>query len=152
LLTGRPGTWQSPAGAVQKAVYHALTVTGLRHIDCAFAYGNEREVGAALAQVFSEGKIKREDVFITTKLWGTWHNRAEANIDESLKSLGLDYVDLYLMHWPVPMNANGNHPIMPTRPDGMRDLDEGWTWQQTWKAMEKLVEAGKAKVRFMVFR
>ncbi|KAI5819610.1 NADP-dependent oxidoreductase domain-containing protein [Pyronema omphalodes] len=139
------GTWNSPAGAVEKAVYHAITVSGLRHIDCAFAYGNEREVGAALSQVFSEGKVKREDVFITTKLWGTWHNRAEANIEESLKALGLDYVDLYLMHWPVPMNANGNHPIMPTRPDGMRDLDEGWTWQQTWKAMEKLVEAGKAK-------
>jgi glycerol 2-dehydrogenase (NADP+) len=140
------GTWNSPAGAVEAAVYHALTVAGIRHIDCAFAYGNEAEVGSALAKVFSEGKISRSDVFITTKLWGTWHTRAAEGLDKSLENLGLEYVDLYLMHWPVPLNANGNHPFFPTKPDGTREVLEDWSFIDTWKALEKLVETGKTKV------
>ena len=95
------GTWQSPPGEVKKAVSHALSV-GYKHIDCAYVYGNEAEVGEGLAEGFKKG-IKREDVFITSKLWCTYHSRVEQNLDESLKMLGTDYVDLYLMHWPVPM-------------------------------------------------
>jgi glycerol 2-dehydrogenase (NADP+) len=100
------GTWQSPPGQVEAAVYHALKV-GYRHIDCAFAYQNEEEVGAAFARAFKEGIVKREDIFVTTKLWCTYHTRVEQNLDESLKKLGLEYVDLYLMHWPVAMNPEG---------------------------------------------
>lgn len=59
-----------------------------------------------MKEAFDAG-IKREDVFVTTKLWGTFHSRVEENLDISLKSLGLEYVDLYLMHWPVPMNPKG---------------------------------------------
>ena len=66
-------------------------------------------------------------------------------MDQSLKSLGLDYVDLYLMHWPISLNPNGNHPLFPKHPDGSRDLDLAFNHTETWKAMEKLVSAGKAK-------
>lgn len=99
------GTWQSAPGEVKKAVSYALEV-GYKHIDCAYCYGNEDEVGEGLREAFSAG-VKREDIFITTKLWCTFHSRVEENLDISLKSLGLDYVDLYLMHWPCPMNPNG---------------------------------------------
>lgn len=100
------GTWQSASGEVKNAVSHALNV-GYRHIDCAYVYGNEDEVGEGLAEAFRSGKIKRRDVFVTTKLWCTYHSRVEENLDLSLKGLGLDYVDLYLMHWPCPMNPKG---------------------------------------------
>ncbi|KAK5148879.1 NADP-dependent oxidoreductase domain-containing protein [Cryomyces antarcticus] len=137
------GTWQSEPGQVKKAISHALSV-GYKHIDCAYVYGNEDEVGAGLAEGFQSG-IKREDLFVTTKLWCTYHSRVEENLDLSLKSLGLDYVDLYLMHWPVPMNPKGNHPNLPKHPDGSRDLDTSWSYIKTWKEMEKLVKTGKVK-------
>ncbi|EKD14175.1 hypothetical protein MBM_07852 [Drepanopeziza brunnea f. sp. 'multigermtubi' MB_m1] len=127
------GTWQSSPGEVKKAVSHALSV-GYRHIDAAYCYGNEDEVGEGLKEAFASG-IKREDVFITTKLWCTYHSRVEQNLDISLKSLGLDYVDLYLMHWPK----------FPKLPDGSRDLVRDWKHTETWKAMEKLVATGKVK-------
>lgn len=63
----------------------------------------------------------------------------------SLKDLGLDYVDLYLMHWPVPMNPKGNHPKIPKLPDGSRDLQKDWSHIQTWKELEKVLKTGKAK-------
>jgi glycerol 2-dehydrogenase (NADP+) len=99
------GTWQSDPGEVTKAVSYALSV-GYKHIDAAYCYGNEDEVGAGLKEAFANG-VKREDIFVTTKLWCTYQSRVELNLDMSLKSLGLDYVDLYLMHWPVAMNPNG---------------------------------------------
>lgn len=138
------GTWQSPKGEVKKAVAHALSV-GYKHIDCAFCYQNEDEVGEGLKEAFSSGRVKRRDVFVTTKLWCTFHTRVEENLDKSLKSLGLDYVDLYLMHWPCPMNPTGNHPLFPKLPDGSRDLDKSWSHVQTYKEMEKLLQTGKVK-------
>ncbi|EME87783.1 uncharacterized protein MYCFIDRAFT_85826 [Pseudocercospora fijiensis CIRAD86] len=137
------GTWQSPAGQVKAAVAHALK-SGYRHIDAAFVYGNENEVGEGLKEAFDSG-IKREDVFVTSKLWCTYHRTPEKCLDEGLKKLGLDYVDLYLIHWPVPMNPNGNDPMFPKHPDGSRDLDTEWSHVQTWKEMEKLLKTGKAK-------
>ena len=79
------------------------------------------------------------------ELWCTYHSRVEENLDLSLKSLGLDYVDLYLMHWPVPMNPNGNDPKFPKLADGSRDLDKSWSYTQTWKEMEKVLKTGKVK-------
>ena len=99
------GTWQSAPGEVKTAVSFALK-NGYKHVDCAYCYGNEDEVGEGLKEAFASG-VKREDIFITTKLWCTYHSRVEANLDISLKSLGLKYVDLYLMHWPCPMNPKG---------------------------------------------
>ncbi|KAE8445407.1 H/ACA snoRNP pseudouridylase subunit [Mollisiaceae sp. DMI_Dod_QoI] len=137
------GTWQSDTGLVKKAVSYALSI-GYKHIDAAYCYGNEDEVGAGLKEAFDSG-IKREDIFVTTKLWCTYHSRVEQNLDMSLKSLGLDYVDLYLMHWPVAMNPNGNHEKFPKLPDGSRDLVTSWSHIQTWKLMEKLLATGKVK-------
>ncbi|CAK4033562.1 D-galacturonate reductase-like [Lecanosticta acicola] len=137
------GTWQSDPGQVKTAVAHALK-SGYRHIDAAFVYGNESEVGEGLKEAFDSG-IKREDVFVTSKLWNTYHRKPEECLDEGLKRLGLDYVDLYLVHWPVPMSPNGNHPLFPKHPDGSRDLDTEWSHVETWKNMEKLLKTGKVK-------
>ena len=82
---------------------------------------------------------------MTTKLWNTYHRKVEEGLETSLKDLGLDYIDLYLMHWPCPMNPNGNHPLFPKLPDGSRDLDREWPHTETWKAMEKLPAGGKVK-------
>ncbi|PMD54148.1 Aldo/keto reductase [Hyaloscypha bicolor E] len=137
------GTWQSPKGETKKAVAYALSV-GYTHIDCAYCYGNEDEVGEGLKEAFDSG-IKREDIFVTTKLWCTYHSRVEENLDKSLKSLGLDYVDLYLMHWPVAMNPFGNDERFPKLVDGSRDLIREHSHIQTWKSMEKLLATGKVK-------
>ncbi|KAF2721016.1 Aldo/keto reductase [Polychaeton citri CBS 116435] len=138
------GTWQSDPGQVTKAVYHAIK-SGYRHIDAAFVYGNENEVGDGIKQAISEGIIKREDVFVTSKLWCTYHRTPEKCLDEGLGRLGLEYVDLYLMHWPVPMNPNGNDPMFPKHPDGSRDLETEWKHIDTWTEMEKLPATGKTK-------
>ena len=108
-------------------------------------YQNEDEVGAAFTEAFSTGICKREDLFITTKLWCTFHSRVEQALDESLQKLGLQYVDLYLMHWPVPMNPAGNHPLIPKLADGSRDLDKTWDHTKTWAQLEVLIPTGKAK-------
>ncbi|KAJ8098010.1 NADP-dependent oxidoreductase domain-containing protein [Lipomyces tetrasporus] len=134
------GTWQSGANEVYEAVLVALKA-GYRHIDTAYVYGNEAEVGKAII----DSGIPREDIFLTTKLWGTYHTDPEANLDISLKKLGLDYVDLYLVHWPSPLNPKGNHPLFPTLPDGSRDRVKGWDFVKTWELVQKLPATGKTK-------
>ena len=86
------GTWQSKPNEVTEAVKHALKV-GYRHIDTALAYGNEAEVGKGI----KESGIPRSEIWLTTKLDNTWHHRVTEGIETSLKDLGTDYVDLYLM-------------------------------------------------------
>jgi hypothetical protein len=86
------GTWQSKPGEVREAVKIALQ-SGYRHIDTALAYGNEKEVGEGI----KDSGVPREEIWVTTKLDNPWHKRVEEGINSSLKSLGLDYVDLYLM-------------------------------------------------------
>ena len=95
------GTWESPPGAVGAAIKHAISI-GIRHLDFAAAYLNEKEIGVALAEVFKEGKIKREDLFITSKLFNGFHrpDRVEEAITRTLSDLQLSYLDLYLIHWP----------------------------------------------------
>lgn len=101
-------------------------------------------MGEGLKDAFSSG-IKREDVFVTSKLWNTYHRKPEECLNETLKRLDLEYLDLYLVHWPVPMNGNGNHPLFPKLPDGSRDLDKEWSHVDTWKGMEKIFRSGKVK-------
>lgn len=135
------GTWQSKQGEVAAAVSYAIKDAGYRHIDCAWAYGNELEVG----QGIRASGVPRSEIFITSKVWGTWHTRVEECLDQTLANLGTDYLDLYLIHWPVPLNPTGNHPIIPTLPDGKRDVHHEWSLEQTWKQMEGLVKKGKVK-------
>ncbi|KXG54087.1 Aldo/keto reductase subgroup [Penicillium griseofulvum] len=138
------GTWQSQPGEVARAVFHAIKV-GYRHIDAALCYGNENEVGQGIKEAIDNGIIKREDLFVTTKLWCSYHARVEEGLEQSLKDLGLDYVDLYLMHWPLAMNPKGNHNIFPKLADGSRDIIHSHSHVTTWKSMEKLVGTGKVK-------
>ncbi|KAG6865497.1 hypothetical protein C0991_002096 [Blastosporella zonata] len=135
------GTWQSKPEEVTAAVSYALKDAGYRHIDCAWGYVNEKDVGAGIR----ESGVPRSEVFITSKLWGTWHSRVEECLDQTLANLGTDYLDLYLIHWPIPLNPNGNHPFIPTLPDGTRDVDHGWKLQDTWKQMEAVLKKGKVK-------
>ncbi|KAG8216973.1 NADP-dependent oxidoreductase domain-containing protein [Butyriboletus roseoflavus] len=134
------GTWQSKPNEVAHAVEAALRA-GYRHLDCAWAYGNEKEVGQGLRA----SGVPREEVYITSKLWGTYHRRVEECLDQTLANLGTDYLDLYLVHWPVAMNPNGNHPVFPTRQNGNRDVDESRDLKDTWKDMEALVKKGEVK-------
>ncbi|KAK5082615.1 hypothetical protein LTR70_007533 [Exophiala xenobiotica] len=138
------GTWQSDPGQVMKSVSHAIKV-GYRHIDCAYCYGNEGEVGQGIREGLKATGLTRDDLFITTKLWCTYHTRVEQNLDMSLQLLGLDYVDLYLMHWPVAMNPDGNHEKFPKKEDGSRDLDLETKAAETYRSMERLLSTGKVK-------
>ncbi|KIX09431.1 uncharacterized protein Z518_00511 [Rhinocladiella mackenziei CBS 650.93] len=138
------GTWQSPEGQVRAAVAHAIQ-SGYRHIDCAYVYGNEKEVGEGIKEGLAATGISRRDLFITTKLWCTYHTRVEQNLDKSLGLLGLDYVDLYLMHWPIAMNPHGNHEKFPKLPDGSRDLIRERSHVDTYRDMQKLLPTGKVK-------
>jgi glycerol 2-dehydrogenase (NADP+) len=139
------GTWQSPKGAVEAAVEYSLAEAGVRHIDCAFAYQNEEEVGNGIAKAIASGKVTRKDIFITTKVFPTYHSRVEESLNKSLEKLRLDYVDLLLIHWPVGLNPKGNHPLIPTRPDGTRDIDPEFSLVDTWRQFEKVYESGKVK-------
>lgn len=137
------GTWQGEPGKVKTAVSHALK-SGYKLIDAAYCYGNEDEVGAGLADAFASG-IKREDVFVMTKVWATYNTRVGLGLEKSLKALGLDYVDLYLIHWPLLLNPDGNDDKFPKKEDGSRDIIRSFDHREAWKEMEKLVETGKVK-------
>jgi len=134
------GTWKSEPGAVKKAVKHALKV-GYRHIDCAAVYGNEKEVGEALKEVFDEGTISRHDIWITSKLWNTNHKKEDVKpaLELTLKDLQLDYIDLYLIHWPVAFRPGLEG--FPSSNDDFLSLDEV-PIQETWEAMVQLKNQG----------
>lgn len=134
------GTWQSGGGFCVEAVKTAISV-GYRHIDCAHLYGNEAEVGEALAQVF-KGSLKREDIFLTSKLYCTMNsiNKIENSVRVSLKNLGVSYLDLYLMHWPES-SAFGDATDPPANSGS--EYRQFWSkLKTTWNSMERLVELG----------
>ncbi|XP_022072493.1 aldo-keto reductase family 1 member A1-B isoform X1 [Acanthochromis polyacanthus] len=147
LNTGRKmpllglGTWKSEPGKVKQAVVWALEA-GYRHIDCATIYGNEVEIGEALQETLGPNKsLRREDVFITSKLWNTQHHPedVEPSLLKTLKDLKLEYLDLYLIHWPYAFQR-GDVPF-PRKEDGTMLYDDT-DYKLTWAAMEKLVEKG----------
>ncbi|KAJ8769919.1 hypothetical protein K2173_009001 [Erythroxylum novogranatense] len=134
------GTWQSGGDLCVEAVKTALQV-GYRHIDCAHLYGNEIEVGEALAEAF-RGALKREDVFLTSKLYCTMNslNKIENYVRVSLKNLGVSYLDLYLMHWP-DSSAFGDATDPPSN-SGSEYRQFLNRLKKAWKVMEALIELG----------
>ena len=123
------GTWQTPNGEVAVRAVVSAIESGYRHIDTAQVYGNEESVGEGIRQ----SGIKREELFITTKLWNNNHSyeRAMSSFEESMKKLGLDYVDMFLIHWPNPKPLRG----------GLWEAANA----ESWRAMEELYEAGKIR-------
>uniref|UniRef100_A0A8C6T5B4 alcohol dehydrogenase (NADP(+)) n=1 Tax=Neogobius melanostomus TaxID=47308 RepID=A0A8C6T5B4_9GOBI len=135
------GTWKSEPGKVKQAVMWALQ-SGYRHIDCASIYGNEAEIGEALQEMVGPGKpLKREDVFITSKLWNNKHHAhdVEPALLKSLKDLRLEYLDLYLIHWPYAFQCGD--VAFPRAEDGTL-LYDNIHYRDTWAAMEPLKEKG----------
>ncbi|MEM6531158.1 MAG: aldo/keto reductase [Myxococcota bacterium] len=133
------GTWKSADDGAYRAVREAITV-GYRHIDGAWIYGNEDQVGRAIRDAISAGEVTREDIFLTTKLWNSFHapEDVEKGMAESLKNLGLDYVDLYLMHWPIAFRLG---VTLPSADDDFRPLSEV-PLDATYTAMLALKERG----------
>jgi diketogulonate reductase-like aldo/keto reductase len=135
------GTLVSDQTKTQRATKAAVEV-GFRHLDCAERYRNETEVGAALKELFAEGTIRRQDLFVTTKLWNNnhRHERVRAALKASLERLGLDAVDLYLMHTPFAFQPGDDQD--PRDSHGAVIYDDGVTLEETWGAMEDLVDEG----------
>ncbi|KAF9766224.1 Glycerol 2-dehydrogenase (NADP(+)) [Fusarium sp. DS 682] len=135
-------------GETYNAVKCALKV-GYRHLDCAWFYRNEDEVGKAVRDFLDENKdVKREDIFICTKVWNHLHEPDEVkwSFENSLKNFGLDYIDLFLVHWPIAAEKDENY--MPKiGADGKyvikKDLTENP--EPTWRAMEEIYASGKAR-------
>ncbi|OQV07212.1 hypothetical protein CLAIMM_11678 isoform 2 [Cladophialophora immunda] len=134
------GTWLAPSGEVGDAVAIALQ-EGYRHIDCALIYKNEAEVGEGIRR----SGIPREEIFITSKLWNTFHPNAVESLRRSLEALGTDYLDLYLVHWPVRLAPNQSNELLPVNSDGTRAVDRNWDLAKTWAQMEDLLASGKVK-------
>jgi diketogulonate reductase-like aldo/keto reductase len=130
--------------ATRTATKAALEV-GFRQLDASERYRNEKEVGAAMQEVFKAGKIKREEVFIATKLWNNNHRpeRVKPAFEASLKKLQLDYVDLYLIHTPFAFQPGDEQD--PRDANGNVIYDKGVTLLDTWRALEGLVDGGKCK-------
>lgn len=136
------GTWKSKPGEVYQAVLWAIEA-GYRHIDCAAIYDNEKEVGNALEKAFNSGLVKREELFITSKLWNSNHRLDDVvpALKKTLKDLKLDYLDLYLIHWPVSFKKGVS--FAQTREEFYTYGDVPLT--QTWEGMEEAKMMGLTK-------
>jgi len=136
------GTWQANPGDVYKAVQEALN-NGYRHIDCAAIYGNEAEVGEAIADSIQEGVVSRDELWVTSKLWNNAHapHDVQPTLEKTLADLQLESLDLYLIHWPVMIKRellyqNSGHDMV--------SLDE-IPISETWSVMEAMVDKGLCK-------
>ncbi len=133
------GTWKSDPGEVGAAVREAIRI-GYRHFDCAAIYGNEAEIGGALGEAFDAGEVRREELWITSKLWNNAHRRqdVEPALRKTLEDLRLAQLDLYLMHWPIAAKPG---VTFPESPDDFLSWDEV-PLTETWEAMEACVKKG----------
>lgn len=126
-------THEEVANAVKDAIR-----SGYRHIDCAAVYMNEKQIGKAIAEVIAEGTVKREELWITGKVWNDRHAEVENACQETLDDLQLDYLDLYLVHWPFPNYHAPGCDVDSRNPDSVPFTIENF--MKTWRQMEGLVE------------
>lgn len=136
------GTWKSAPNDVYRAVKTSIRA-GYRHIDCAPIYDNEPEIGRALTESFQEGLVEREQMFIVSKLWNNAHEPDEVQpaVEKTLADLNLDYLDLYLIHWPVALVKSVS---LPGSAKDLRSL-ESVPLSETWSAMEALKAKGRCR-------
>lgn len=134
------GTARMHGDECYEAVKHAIDV-GYRHVDCAFLYGNEKDVGRAISEKIDDGVVKRSDLFITGKLWNSFHREVMVRpaLEKSLSDLGVDYLDLYLIHWPMAFKDGWETKLMG--PDGRVPYSDA-EFTDTWEIMENLVREG----------
>jgi diketogulonate reductase-like aldo/keto reductase len=126
---------------VAAAVLGAAEV-GYRHFDCASVYGNEKQVGRSLKAIQANG-VRREDLWITSKVWNDAHGRVVQSCEQSLRDLQLDYLDLYLVHWPFPNFHPPGCDVSSRSPDSKPYIHGDY--MKTWRAMESLVDRGLVK-------
>lgn len=144
------GCFQTSDAEAEQLVYEALKA-GYRHLDCACDYGNEKGVGRGLQKAIGEGICARADVFVTSKLWNTYHRRehVEPACRRTLTDIGLEYVDLYLVHFPIAMKFvpfEERYPPEWSASGGPPNLEEDLVpFQETWEAMEALQQQGLAR-------
>lgn len=133
------GTWKSESRQVYTAVREAIKI-GYRHIDCASVYGNEKEVGDAIRDAIQNHEVTRTELWITSKLWSNCHgkDRVEAALNQSIQNLSVDYLNLYLIHWPVSIKPEKAFA------ESVDDLlsPEQSPMSETWEAMESACEKG----------
>jgi len=138
------GTFAAAFEKTESSVSCAIDA-GYRHIDCAHFYRNQTAVGSAIKKKITENKIKRDDLFITSKLWCDAHDPSEVKQQcaQCLKDLGVSCLDLYLMHWPTSFKVKPNREFTLNDSDNLEYLNI--PLEDTWKAMEALVDAGLVK-------
>ncbi|NMZ80304.1 aldo/keto reductase [Pseudomonas mandelii] len=138
------GTLFRDLSVTTQAVKDALEA-GFRHFDCAERYRNEEQVGVAFKEMLDAGKVRREDLFVTTKLWNTNHRpeRVAPAFEASCRRLQVDYIDCYLIHTPFAFQPGDNQD--PRDEEGHVIYDDGVTLIETWRALERLVDEGRCK-------
>lgn len=136
---GTFGSDNYTAQTIAEAVKTAIRM-GYRHLDCASVYGNEKEIGAALQELYAEGVVKREDLWITSKVWNNMHKQVVESCKQTMADLQTDYLDLYLVHWPFPNFHPPKCDVNTRQDDAVPYIHENY--MQTWAQMESLVDAG----------
>ncbi len=133
------GTWKIHRGVAGQVIEAAIAL-GYRHFDCAPVYHNQPEIGAALGAALGSGRVRRDEIWVTSKLWSNAHapRHVRPALERTLLDLQLDYLDLFLIHWPVSIQAG---IAFPKRPDHFISPDK-LPLSTTWEAMEKMVKKG----------
>ncbi|MCD8186824.1 MAG: aldo/keto reductase [Rikenellaceae bacterium] len=139
---GTFGSDNYDADTIARAVKEAVRL-GYRHIDCAAVYGNEKEIGKAIRELIQEGTVSREELWITSKVWNDSHDRVIEACEQSLSDLGLEYLDLYLVHWPFPNHHAKGVTVDSRDPHAKPYIHENY--MKVWRDMEQLVESGKVR-------